>query len=264
MKSMENANIDTCKLLYNTERVRLCIPEYGRNVQKMVDYLKTIEDRNKRNEQARAIINVMEILNPDVHLQENFEHTLWDHLYVIAGFDLDVDAPYPKPEIETMQQPPRPIPYKGKPIKATHYGRNIESMIDLIAEHEEGEVKVSMIRSLAIYMRQQYLIWNKDTVADETIFQDIERLSDGRVKVPEGIQLSKVDSGANFSRPGAVESNWQPLLPERNSTATETRSSAQKMESITIPNWISSSRTPAIISGMKSNVLSRLISCEKE
>ena len=199
---MENTNIDTCKLLYNTERVRLCIPEYGRNVQKMVDYLKTIEDRNKRNEQARAIINVMEILNPDVHLQENFEQTLWDHLYVIAGFDLDVDAPYPKPEIETMQQPPRPIPYKGKPIKATHYGRNIESMIDLIAEHEEGEGKVSMIRSLAIYMRQQYLIWNKDTVADETIFQDIERLSDGRVKVPEGLQLGKVENPNNFNRGG--------------------------------------------------------------
>ena len=209
---MENTNIDTCKLLYNTERVRLCIPEYGRNVQKMVDYLKTIEDRNKRNEQARAIINVMEILNPDVHLQENFEQTLWDHLYVIAGFDLDVDAPYPKPEIETMQQPPRPIPYKGKPIKATHYGRNIESMIDLIAEHEEGEVKVSMIRSLAIYMRQQYLIWNKDTVADETIFQDIERLSDGRVKVPEGLELNRVESGSNFSRPGQQKGNknqWQ-------------------------------------------------------
>lgn len=199
---MENTNIDTCKLLYNTERVRLCIPEYGRNVQKMVDYLKTIEDRNKRNEQARAIINVMEILNPDVHLQENFEHTLWDHLYVIAGFDLDVDAPYPKPEIETMQQPPRPIPYKGKPIKATHYGRNIESMIDLIAEQEEGEVKVSMIRSLAIYMRQQYLIWNKDSVADETIFNDIEKLSDFRLKVPEGIRLSKISGDANFSRPG--------------------------------------------------------------
>ena len=200
---MENTNIDTCKLLYNTERVRLCIPEYGRNVQKMVDYLKTIEDRNKRNEQARAIVNVMEILNPDVHLQENFEQTLWDHLYVIAGFDLDVDAPYPKPEIETMQQAPKPIPYKGKPIKATHYGRNIESMIDLIAEHEEGEVKISMIRSLAIYMRQQYLIWNKDTVSDETIFQDIEKLSDYRIKVPEGLQLGRVDSGFNSARPGS-------------------------------------------------------------
>ena len=91
---MENKEIDTCKLLYNTERVKLYIPEYGRNVQKMVDYLKTIEDREKRNEQARAIIKVMEILNPSVHLQEDFEHKLWDHLFIISGFDLDVDAPY--------------------------------------------------------------------------------------------------------------------------------------------------------------------------
>lgn len=199
---MDNTNIDTCKLLYNTERVRLYIPEYGRNVQKMVNYLKTIEDREKRNEQAKAIIKVMEILNPDVHLQEDFEHALWDHLFIISGFDLDVDAPYPMPAPESLHQPPMHIPYKGKPIKATHYGRNIESIIDLIAEQEEGETKTSMIRSLAIYMRQQYLIWNKETVADETIFQDIERLSEGRVKVPEGLHLSKVDSGSNYARPG--------------------------------------------------------------
>ena len=85
---MENNEIETCKLLYNTERVRLYIPEYGRNVQKMVNYLKTIEDREKRNEQARAIIKVMEILNPAVHLEEDFEHKLWDHLFIISGFDL--------------------------------------------------------------------------------------------------------------------------------------------------------------------------------
>ena len=91
---IENKEIETCKLLYNTERVRLYIPEYGRNVQKMVDYLKTIEDREKRNEQARAIIKVMEIINPAVHLQDNFEQKLWDHLHIISGFDLDVDSPY--------------------------------------------------------------------------------------------------------------------------------------------------------------------------
>ena len=103
---MENNDIDTCKLLYNTERVRLYIPEYGRNVQKMVNYLKTIEDREKRNEQARAIIKVMEILNPAVHLEEDFEHKLWDHLYIISGFDLDIDAPYPMPEPESLNQKP--------------------------------------------------------------------------------------------------------------------------------------------------------------
>ena len=87
-------------------------------------------------------------------------------------------------------------------MKAAHYGRNIESIIDLIASEPEGEVKTAMITSLAIYMRQQYLIWNKDSVADETIFSDIEKLSDYRIKVPEGISLTKLSGDANFSRPG--------------------------------------------------------------
>lgn len=188
-------------MLYNTERVKLWMPEYGRNVQKMVDYLKTIEDRQKRNEQARATVKVMEILNPQVHVQENWEQKLWDHLHIISGFDLDIDAPYPAPTQEHFYERPEVVPIKKKPIKANHYGRNIESIIDLIADHEDGEVKTSMIRSLAIYMRQQYLIWNKDTVADETIFQDIEKLSDYRIKVPEGLQLSRLSNDMNFSRP---------------------------------------------------------------
>lgn len=208
MKDMDNT-LDTCKLLYNTERVKLWIPEYGRNVQKMVDYLKTIEDRQKRNEQARAIVKVMEILNPQVHIQENWEQKLWDHLHIIAGFELDVDSPYPIPDQKRFSERPQVVPIKNKPIKANHYGRNIESIIDLIADHEDGEVKTSMIRSLAVYMRQQYLIWNKDTVSDETIFQDIERLSDNRIKVPEGMQLSRVSTEMNYSRPSLnpVKSN---------------------------------------------------------
>ena len=121
---------------------------------------------------------------------------------IISGFDLDVDAPYPMPAPDSLHERPEMIPIKNKPIKANHYGRNIESIIDLISEKEDGESKTAMIRSLAIYMRQQYLIWNKDTVSDETIFQDIEKLSDYRIKVPEGMTLGRVDSGVNFSRPG--------------------------------------------------------------
>ena len=209
---METKEIDTCKLLYNTERVKLYIPEYGRNVQKMVDYLKTIEDRQKRNEQARAIVKVMEIINPAVHLQDNYEQKLWDHLHIISGFDLDVDSPYPAPAPESLHEKPKMIPMAGRPIKATHYGRNIENFIELIAGMEDGEQKTSMIRTLASYMRQQYLIWNKDTVSDATIFQDIERLSDYRIKVPEGLQLSRVDAGASYARPGAQQQKqgkWQ-------------------------------------------------------
>ena len=213
---IENKEIETCKLLYNTERVRLYIPEYGRNVQKMVDYLKTIEDREKRNEQARAIIKVMEIINPAVHLQDNFEQKLWDHLHIISGFDLDVDSPYPAPAPESLNDRPQLVVINKKPIKATHYGRNIESIIDLIAEKEDGEEKTAMIRSLAIYMRQQYLIWNKDTVSDETIFQDIEKLSDYRIRVPEGLQLSKVGQEANFSKPGFNQSKRMNNQRQRN------------------------------------------------
>ena len=199
---MENKEVETCKLLYNTERVRLYIPEYGRNVQKMVDYLKTIEDREKRNEQARAIIKVMEIINPAVHLQDNYEQKLWDHLHIISGFDLDVDSPYPAPAPESLNERPQSVIINKNPVKASHYGRNIENIIDLIAGKEDGDEKTAMIRSLAIYMRQQYLIWNKDTVADQTIFQDIEKLSDYRIKVPEGLQLGKVGAEGSFSRPG--------------------------------------------------------------
>ena len=175
---------------YNTEREKLAMPEYGRNVLKMVEGLKDIQDRAKRTEQAKAVVRVMEILNPQVHLEDNWEHKLWDHLYIMAG------SP------EQRKTRPEIIPLKTKPIRATHYGRNIESIIELIAGEPDGEQKTAMIRSLAMYMRQQYLIWNKDSVADETIFNDIEKLSDFRIHVPEGLTLSRISSDSTFSRPG--------------------------------------------------------------
>ena len=187
---------------YNTERKSLRMPEYGRNVQKMVAGLMEIEDRDKRNEQARAVVKVMELLNPQVHLQEDYERKLWDHLFIISDFKLDVDSPYPVPTPEQFESRPMPVPVEKRPIKATHYGRNIESIIDLIAGMEDGETKTYVIRNLAIYMRTQYLIWNKDSVADETIFADIEKISEGRVKVPEGLTLEKVNTDQSFARPG--------------------------------------------------------------
>ncbi len=193
---------DNIELEYNTEREKLRMPEYGRNVLKMVEDVLAIEDREQRSRQAMGIVKVMELLNPQVHQEENWEQKLWDHLHIISGFKLDVDSPYPMPKIEEMDLKPMPIPLKGRQVKATHYGRNIESIIELIASLEDGDQKTAMIRSLAIYMRQQYLIWNKDSVADETIFSDIEKLSDYRIKVPEGISLTRIASDANFARPG--------------------------------------------------------------
>ena len=200
---------------YNTTREKLAMPEYGRNVLKMVELMKCITDREKRTRQARAIIKVMEILNPQVRSLDNYDHKLWDHLYMIAGFDLDVDSPYPCPVAETFNTDPVPIPMKGSKIRAFHYGRNIESIINLLSEQPDGEVKTEMIRSLAIYMRTQYLIWNKDSVADETIFADIEKMSDYRIRVPEGLSLSKIAGDANFARPGMGINVGQPGSAQR-------------------------------------------------
>ncbi|MBQ5402703.1 MAG: DUF4290 domain-containing protein [Bacteroidales bacterium] len=187
---------------YNTYREKLILPEYGRHVQKMIERVKGIEDKQKRSEQIQAVVNVMALLNPSLKDYPDYKRKLWDHVYAIAGYDLDIDAPYEMPSPAQKAAKPDPIPVDKTPIKATCYGRNIENMIDLVAGIEDETVKTEMIRNLARYMRQQYLIWNKDTVADQTIFQDIERLSGGRVKVPEGIELTKIDAGANFSRPG--------------------------------------------------------------
>ena len=189
----ENGDI-TLKLKYNTQKRRLQLPEYGRNVQKMIEYVKTIPDRDERNRQARAVIGVMETINPQVHLQDDYEHKLWDHMFIISGFDLDVDSPYPAPKPEDLNVEPVEIPMKRRPVKVAHYGRNIENIINLIAEKEDGEAKEAMIRSIAAYMRQQYLIWNKDSVSDETIFNDIVKLSDGRIRIPEGMHLSRISS----------------------------------------------------------------------
>lgn len=197
MNDYENKGLD-----YNTEREGLAMPEYGRNILKMVEKLKEIPDRDKRSEQARAVVRVMELLNPQVHSLDNYKHKLWDQLYMISGYDLDVDSPFPCPVKEVFASAPVPLPLKTDRVKAAHYGRNIEKIIELLCNEPDGDKKTSLIRSLAIYMRQQYLIWNKDSVADETIFDDIEKLSNYRIKVPDGINLSKISGDAVFSRPG--------------------------------------------------------------
>lgn len=186
------------------------MPEYGRNVLKMVEHLRTIEDREKRSQQAAAVVKVMELLNPQVHQQDDYEHKLWDQLYMIAGFDLDIDSPYPCPVAEEFSKSPVPLPMKDSKIRATHYGRNIEKIINLLKAEPDGEVKTEMLRGLATYMRQQYLIWNKDSVADETIFQDIEKMSDYEIRIPEDLHLDKLSADVNFSKPGLGINLGQP------------------------------------------------------
>ena len=185
---------------YNTQRDILHLPEYGRHVQQMIEQVKRIPDREKRNEQIRAVIQIMAILNPQMKDFPDYKQKLWDHMFIIAGFDIDVDSPYPMPDKKDFFSRPEKIHLEDKPMKASCYGRNIENMINLIAAREDDDDKTAMICTLGHYMRQQYLIWNKDSVADETIFSDMEKLSEGRLKVPEGLQLNTLSSDATGNR----------------------------------------------------------------
>jgi len=174
---------------YNTQREKLIMPEYGRHVQDMIEYVKSIPDKEKRNEQIQAVVQVMGTLNPQLRDLVDFRHKLWDHVQIISDFSIDIDSPYPMPTRENINTKPAPIPVEKTPLKAACYGRNIQNMIDVIALREDDDIKKYMIKTLASYMQQQYLIWNKDSVAEETIFKDIRRLSDGRLVVPDDIHI---------------------------------------------------------------------------
>lgn len=201
---------------YNTQREKLLMPEYGRYVQKMIEQVKQIPDREKRNEQIKAVVSVMAILNPQLKDMADYKQKLWDHVQIISGFDIDIDSPFPIPTKEIIHSKPDPVPLQTIPVKAAHYGRNIQNMIDVIAARENDEMKDLMIKAMASYMRQQYLIWNKDSVSEETIFNDIKKLSEGRLIVPEHIHLDSISDKETFSRPGIMSPNG--VNPKRNNS----------------------------------------------
>lgn len=167
---------------YNSNRKKLPLPEYGRNIQNMVDHVMTIEDRDERNLAAQTIIDIMGNLYPYLRDINDFKHKLWDHLAIMADFQLDIDYPYDPPKPETFQEPPKKIPYASNHIKLRHYGKTLELMVDRAAEYESGEEKEILITLLANHMKKCYLAWNKDAVDDEKIYQDLEFLSKGRIK----------------------------------------------------------------------------------
>ncbi len=169
------------KYVYNTDRDPLVIPEYGRYIHEMVAYLKTIEDRDKRNKNALAIIKLLGKHNPHLRDVPDFQHKLWDHLFIMAGFDLDVDSPFPKPSPEKLKAKPEKLPYPKKGYKFRFYGHIIKKMIDEAVKWEEGELKERLIQTIANHMKKNYLTWNKDTVSDAVIFEHLRILSDGKI-----------------------------------------------------------------------------------
>ncbi len=175
---------------YNSTRNRLVIPEYGRNIQKMIEYAITIENREERNSAAKAIVAVMGYLNPQLQNITDFKHKLWDHLFVISDFKLDVDSPYPIPTKDTFKSKPQRVPYPNNKIKYKYYGVNMETMIAKIAALEDGQRKEQITQNIANFMKMSYLTWNKDTVDDTTILGHLEQLSGAKLKLSETAKLN--------------------------------------------------------------------------
>lgn len=175
---------------YNSNRKKLQMPEYGRNIQNMVEYLMTIEDREKRNKHAQTIIDVMGNLYPYLRDVAEFKHKLWDHLAIMTDFQLDIDYPYDLPSPSILTEKPSKVPYNQHHIKYKQYGRTMELMIEKASEME-GEEREAMIELLANQMKKSYLAWNKDVVEDEKILDDLVRLSDGKLNPPKDLKLTE-------------------------------------------------------------------------
>ncbi|MBC7525857.1 MAG: DUF4290 domain-containing protein [Flavobacterium sp.] len=179
----ENANDVVFHMEYNAERPHLIIPEYGRHLQKLIDQATIIEDRTERNKAAKYIIQVMGSLNPHLRDVLDFQHKLWDQLFIMSNFRIDVDSPYPIPTRDVIYLKPDILAYPQKYPKYRFYGNNIKIMIDVANKWEEGELKSALVKVIANHMKKSYLSWNKDMVEDTVIFEHLYELSDGKINL---------------------------------------------------------------------------------
>lgn len=170
---------------YNTELKKLALPEYGRNIQNMVDYCITITDKEERQRCANTIINIMGNMFPHLRDVNDFKHILWDHLAIMADFKLDIDYPYEIIKKENLYSKPPRIPYNNSRIRYRHYGKTLELMIKKANELEGGGEKDQLIKLLANQMKRAFLTWNKESVDDRKIFKDLDELSQGKIILNE-------------------------------------------------------------------------------
>lgn len=170
---------------YTTQKGKLKMPEYGRNIQQMVEYALTIEDRDDRTRCIKSIISTMGNLFPYLRDVNDFKHKLWDHVAIMSDFKLDIDYPYEIVKAENLYTRPDRVPYKNSRIHYQHYGRTLEKMIEKAASYPEGEERDELILLIANQMKKCFLTWNKEVVDDRKIFDDLRELSKGKIDIQE-------------------------------------------------------------------------------
>jgi hypothetical protein len=167
---------------YNTTRNHLVMREYGRHIQKMIEYLVTLDEDEKRQRNSQSVIELMGFLNPHLKNVEDFRHKLWDHLFLISDFKLEVDSPYPIPTRETLKADPKPLPYPKRYPKFSHLGKNLELVIKKALEEENPEKRNGFANAVAYYMKLAYNNWHKETVHDDAIQGELTNITDGQLE----------------------------------------------------------------------------------
>ena len=173
--------MDLENMEYNTTRNHLTMREYGRHVQKMVEHIMTIEDPERRQRNAQAVIELMGFLNPHLKNVEDFRHKLWDHLFLISDFTLDVKSPYPIPTRETLKAKPDQLPYPKRYPKFSHLGKNLEVIIDKALKEEDSEKRLGFANAIAYYMKLAYNNWHKEIVHDDAIQSELSGITKGQL-----------------------------------------------------------------------------------
>ena len=190
---------------YNTKRDDLIIPEYGRHVQKMVTHAVSIKDEQERKECVNAIISFMGQLNPHLRDIPDYKHKLWDHLFIMSKFKLDIESPFEKPSKEKLSEKPEPLSYPKNKIKYSYYGNQIQSMINTAISLTNEKEKMIMSGMIANHMKKCYLTWSKSSVDDATILKHLQELSNGKLKLDKDFQL--IDDIKIKKNPS--KSNWK-------------------------------------------------------
>mgnify|MGYP003574987739 CR=1 FL=1 len=179
---------------YNTQKTQLNMPEYGRIIQQLVERCKELPTKEERNEMAMAIIDFMGQRNPQLRDEENYKHKLWDHLYILANHDLDVDPVYPFPTKEQLEEKPKKMEYPKLQGDFKFYGKSILQLIEKAIELEPGDEKEALIEVIANNMKKSYNVYNKEHVTDDVIFRHLKELSANRLDLTniEALEKSKI------------------------------------------------------------------------
>lgn len=203
------------ELEYNTQREFLNLREYGRNVQNLVEHLKTVKDKDERAKKAATLVELMKLINPDLSKDSNEnDQKIWDDLHIISGFDLDIEGPFPTPDKEVLSKKPERLKYYSNEIRYRHYGRSVELLMDQAIALEDPKEKEGAIVSIGRLMKGFYQTWNKDAIEDEQILKNIKQMSGGKldidIEVVKELGLfdsEKKPSGRRYSNKGGGHRN---------------------------------------------------------